>query len=66
MALERLILRLGEQHDAEPVELWAPHRLVVRESTVGAPARAGGASHRTHTRVTSRAPRPTTPVAATR
>jgi DNA-binding LacI/PurR family transcriptional regulator len=35
LALERLILRMGESDDAEPEELWAPHRLIVRESTVG-------------------------------
>jgi LacI family repressor for deo operon, udp, cdd, tsx, nupC, and nupG len=38
LALERLILRLGEHHDPEPEELWASHRLIVRESTVGTPA----------------------------
>jgi LacI family transcriptional regulator, repressor for deo operon, udp, cdd, tsx, nupC, and nupG len=35
LAVERLIARFGEQPDVEPVELWAGHELVVRESTIG-------------------------------
>ncbi len=35
LAVDRLIARLGGQVNHRPTELWAPHRLVVRESTTG-------------------------------
>ena len=35
LAVDRLIARLGERADSEPVELWAPYELAVRESTGG-------------------------------
>ena len=33
LAVDRLIARLGKRADSEPVELWAPYELAVREST---------------------------------
>jgi DNA-binding LacI/PurR family transcriptional regulator len=35
LAVDRLIVRLAGQANHEPAELWAPHELVVRESTTG-------------------------------
>ncbi|MEU6173651.1 LacI family DNA-binding transcriptional regulator [Streptantibioticus parmotrematis] len=35
LAVDRLIARLGDRPDEPPAELWAPHRLVPRESTTG-------------------------------
>lgn len=35
LAVDRLIARLGGQVNHQPTELWAPHQLVVRESTTG-------------------------------
>jgi DNA-binding LacI/PurR family transcriptional regulator len=35
LAVERITARLDDALKAPPVELWAPHQLVVRESTVG-------------------------------
>ena len=35
LAVERLVARLGDSAEDDPAELWAPHRLVVRESSVG-------------------------------
>jgi LacI family transcriptional regulator, repressor for deo operon, udp, cdd, tsx, nupC, and nupG len=35
LAVERLVARLGGETDGDPVELWAGHELIVRESTVG-------------------------------
>jgi DNA-binding LacI/PurR family transcriptional regulator len=35
LALDRLIARLDTQVNHQPAELWAPHELVVRESTTG-------------------------------
>lgn len=35
LAVERLVARLGDQTKDAPVELWAEHRLIVRESTIG-------------------------------
>ncbi|MEV5753717.1 LacI family DNA-binding transcriptional regulator [Actinoallomurus sp. NPDC052308] len=34
LAVDRLIARLGDRSEEKPAELWAPHRLVTRESTV--------------------------------
>lgn len=36
LAVERITARLGDTPAGPPVELWAPHHLEVRESTVGA------------------------------
>jgi LacI family repressor for deo operon, udp, cdd, tsx, nupC, and nupG len=40
LAVDRLVTRLGGPPDADdaPAELWAPHRLVIRESTAGTDA----------------------------
>ncbi len=38
LAVERLVTRLGGEADDAPVELWAAHELIVRESTGGAAA----------------------------
>jgi DNA-binding LacI/PurR family transcriptional regulator len=35
LAVERITRRLDDAPEDPPVELWAPHQLVVRESTVG-------------------------------
>jgi LacI family repressor for deo operon, udp, cdd, tsx, nupC, and nupG len=35
LAVDRLIGRLGERADDEPVQLWAPYELAIRESTGG-------------------------------
>jgi DNA-binding LacI/PurR family transcriptional regulator len=35
LAVDRLIARLDIQVNHQPAELWAPHKLVVRESTTG-------------------------------
>lgn len=42
LAVERLIARFGDEAEDEPVELWAGHELVVRESTAGVPAAVPG------------------------
>ena len=38
LAIERLVTRLGGEADDAPVELWAGHELIIRESTGGAAA----------------------------
>jgi DNA-binding LacI/PurR family transcriptional regulator len=35
LAVDRLIARLGDRADDEPIELWAPYELAIRESTAG-------------------------------
>lgn len=42
LAVGRLIARLSGQAAGEPAELWAPHALVVRESTAGRARPAAG------------------------
>lgn len=43
LAIERMLTRLGDDADEEPVELWAGHELIIRESSMSANTAAGGA-----------------------